>query len=237
MKVCVLTSLIASQALAFTSTVVPSRSSTLLKEAAVEGESAAATTAEVELGSFDIDSVFGVTVETGRICPPLGRYFIEQEAGDLRWWQNAELKHARVCMAATIGWIVQKSGTHFGGVGDNAWYISKSEGVTFEMISKAESPFAALSLIPAAGLLQIAVTAGIIEVLFLQYQNNEEEERVPGEFGYDPLNYVAKYGGFGSEKMNEMRMRELKNGRLGMLAITAWMSNESMPGALPFWHP
>mmetsp|Transcript_26103 Transcript_26103/g.29856 ORF Transcript_26103/g.29856 Transcript_26103/m.29856 type:complete len:239 (-) Transcript_26103:180-896(-) len=235
--VCALISLIASQALAFTATTTP-RSLITLKAATVGDEVEAPVEVDsTEVAPFDIDSVFGITIESGLRCPPLGRYFIEQETGDLRWWQNAELKHARVCMAATIGWTVQKTGTYFGGSGDNAWYISKSEGVTFEMISAAKTPFEALNLIPAAGLLQIAITAGIVEVLAQQYHYDQDAERVPGDYGWDPLNYVEKYGGFGSDKMNEMRMRELKNGRLAMLTITAWVANENMPGALPFWHP
>jgi len=245
MKLFIASSLFAAQALAFTATPL-SRSSTLLNAASVGEEVAVveAPAAEVDTAAstteekpFDIDNVFGVTIETGKRCPPAGRFFIEREAGDLGWWQNAELKHARVCMAAAIGWIVQKSGTHFGGTGDSALFISKSEGITFEMISAAPTPFDALSLIPAAGLIQIAVVAGVIEVLSLRYNQDEEADRVPGDFGWDPLNYVEKNGGFGSEKMNEMRMMELKNGRLGMLAITAWIAEEKMPGALPFWHP
>lgn len=44
--------------------------------------------------AFNIDEEFGITLETGRKCPSLGRILMEDtQPGALKWMQNAELKH------------------------------------------------------------------------------------------------------------------------------------------------
>lgn len=141
-------------------------------------------------------------------------------------------------MVATIGYYVQKSGIYFAGSKGADLLLSNSEEVTFAAISKA-APLDAISMIPANGLIQILFFAGVIETYFYdkQFGENAPDDIVPGNYGYDPLGYTKVEGGWKSEKLTEMRMRELKNGRLAMLAIAAWVANDAIPGALPFWHP
>ena len=91
-----------------------------------------------------VDDAFGVSIETGNKCPPLGAWILEDTSPDaIKWFQNAELKHGRIAMVATIGFMVQKFGVHFplylGPTGSNAfspasdqaWLLSSSSGVTF----------------------------------------------------------------------------------------------------------
>jgi len=98
----------------------------------------------------DMDKAFGVTVETGNKCPPLGRWLLEDAKPEaLAWFQNAEIKHGRIAMLATVGFMTQKFGVHFplylGPTGSNAfhpesdtaWLLSSSTGVTFSDIAKA----------------------------------------------------------------------------------------------------
>ena len=85
----------------------------------------------------------------------------------MKWFQNAEIKHGRVAMVATIGYMVQKFGVHFplylGPTGSNvfspasdeAWYLSTSSGVTFSDVASAASPMEAAQMVPAAGWLQV----------------------------------------------------------------------------------
>ena len=118
--------------------------------------------------SAAIDDAFGTTVETGFKCPPLGRKILEDSPESaVKWFQNAEIKHGRVAMVATIGYMVQKFGVHFplylGPTGSNvfspasdeAWYLSTSSGVTFSDVASAASPMEAAQMVPAAGWLQV----------------------------------------------------------------------------------
>ena len=59
-------------------------------------------TASVAVQSSLIDEAFGISVETGNKCPPLGRWILEDaNENGVKWFQNAELKHGRVAMVAT----------------------------------------------------------------------------------------------------------------------------------------
>jgi len=195
-----------------------------------------------------IDEAFGVSIETGNKCPPLGARILEDTSPDaLKWFQNAEIKHGRIAMVATIGFMVQKSGVHFplylGPTGSNAfhpesadaWLLSSTSGVTFSDIATA-APLDAITMVPAAGWLQIFFAAGLFEAVAFQRQWNEEG-RVPGDYGYDPLGFTKREGGFDSEEIKSLRLKEIKNGRVAMMTIAAWVSNEAIPGALPVWHP
>ncbi|GMH68995.1 hypothetical protein TrRE_jg7759, partial [Triparma retinervis] len=108
----------------------------------------AATTTSL---SSSLDGAIGLTVETGRKCPPLGAKILEGTGPEaLAWFENAELKHGRIAMVATIGFMVQKYGVHFplylGPSGSNVfhptvtsgdWMLSSSSGVTFSDIASA----------------------------------------------------------------------------------------------------
>ena len=229
MKVIAALALLAGSASAFAPASVVSRSS-------------------VATNMASIDEAFGVSIETGNKCPPLGARILEDTQPDaLKWFQNAEIKHGRIAMVATIGFMVQKFGVHFplylGPTGsnvfhpasDSAWYLSTSSGVTFSDIAAA-SPLEAIKMVPAAGLLQIFFVAGWFECVAYQRQW-VEEGRVPGDYGYDPLGFTKREGGFESEELKSLRLKEIKNGRVAMMTIAAWVSNEAIPGALPVWHP
>ena len=139
---------LATSTLAFTTTTAPAATSSSLNAA--------------------IDEAFGTTVETGFKCPPIGAKILEGgNPESIKWFQNAEIKHGRVAMVATIGYMVQKMGVHFplylGPSGSNcfhpesdgSWYLSTTEGITFSDIAHAASPLEAVQMIPAAGLLQV----------------------------------------------------------------------------------
>eukprot|EP00591_Stephanopyxis_turris_P005734 CAMPEP_0195511324 /NCGR_PEP_ID=MMETSP0794_2-20130614/3685_1 /TAXON_ID=515487 /ORGANISM="Stephanopyxis turris, Strain CCMP 815" /LENGTH=198 /DNA_ID=CAMNT_0040638899 /DNA_START=122 /DNA_END=718 /DNA_ORIENTATION=+ len=195
-----------------------------------------------------IDEAFGISIETGNKCPPLGRRILEDAKPEaISWFQNAEIKHGRVAMIATIGFMVQKSGVHFplylGPTGSNcfhpasdaAWLLSSTTGTTFSDIANA-SPLDAIGMVPMAGWVQILFAAGAFEATAYHRQYNVGG-RIPGDYGYDPLGFTKREGGFESDELKSLRMKEIKNGRVAMMTMAAWVSNEMIPGALPVWHP
>jgi light-harvesting complex I chlorophyll a/b binding protein 4 len=177
--------------------------------------------------SAAIDTAFGTSIETGNKCPPLGREILKDagEAG-VKWFQNAEIKHGRIAMVATIGFMVQKMGLHFplylGPSGSNcfnpestdAWLLSSSSGVTFSDLATM-TPLDAIQAVPNAGLFQIFIIGGWFECL--AYNRQWKEGRtIPGDFGYDPLGFTKKAGGIEGKDMESLRMKEIKNGRVAM---------------------
>mmetsp|Transcript_9583 Transcript_9583/g.11470 ORF Transcript_9583/g.11470 Transcript_9583/m.11470 type:complete len:228 (-) Transcript_9583:787-1470(-) len=194
-----------------------------------------------------LDSEFGVSIETGNKCPPLGARILEDaQPSAVKWFQNAEIKHGRVAMVATIGFLNQKLGVHFplylGPTGSNAfhpesdqaWLLSSTDGTTFSDLATM-APLDAIQHVPAAGFLQIFFVAGWFECIAYERQWNQESS-IPGDYGYDPLGFT-KGKDMEGDQMKSLRMKEIKNGRVAMMTMAAWVSNELIPGALPVWHP
>jgi hypothetical protein len=51
------------------------------------------------------------------------------------------------------------------------------------------------------------------------------------------LGFTKRPGGLESEELKSLRLKEIKNGRLAMMTMAAWVSNEVIPGSFPVWHP
>jgi light-harvesting complex I chlorophyll a/b binding protein 4 len=119
---------------------------------------------------------------------------------DIKWLREAELKHGRASMLATVGFVVQQ-------------YVTLP-GVT---------PVADSNLAPSVAgpspMLQIVFGLGILE--WWTNKGNvtmenmfSDPSRIPGNIGFDPLG-MAKNG-----VSEDMQLKELQNGRLAMLAIS-----------------
>jgi len=174
-----------------------------------------------------VDEAFGVSIETGNKCPPLGRNLLKDTGPDgIKWFQNAEIKHGRVAMVATIGFMVQKMGLHFplylGPSGSNcfspestdSWLLSSTSGTTFSELAHA-APLDAITMVPNAGLFQIFIVAGWFECI--AYDRQWKQGRaIPGDYGYDPLGFTKKEGGIEGKDFESLRMKEIKNGRVAM---------------------
>merc|ERR1712216_206239 len=70
--------------------------------------------------------------------------------------RTAEIKHGRVCMAASVGFLVQESGLHFSGS------LSNTPAITFADLSTMGA-LEAWDAVPAAGKAQIVAVAGLLE--------------------------------------------------------------------------
>ena len=53
---------------------------------------------------------------------------------------------------------------------------------------------------------------------------------IAGDLGYDPLGLFKKKT---DAQKDEMRLKELKNGRLAMIAMAAYTSEHWIPGSVP----
>jgi len=130
---------------------------------------------------------------------------------DIKWLREAELKHGRICMLASTGYMAQEffSLPSYPGYSPNA--------------------VEAFTSVPSEGLLQIVAFMAYLEVVSnkgkFTMMNMFEDGRAPGDLGFDPLK-------FGENKATRARleMAELKNGRLAMLAFSGMIHQTFVTG-------
>ena len=118
---------------------------------------------------------------------------------DLYWMREAELKHGRVAMLASLGFIAQEKGL-FLLSSDNHNQITN-----FYLFARAypSSIGFFLVFIGIAELFSgIAITEG-----------RKSGDREPGYFGFNPLKFGSKEATY-----RDLSLKEIKNGRLAMIA-------------------
>jgi len=134
---------------------------------------------------------------------------------DVKWLQESEIKHGRVCMLAATGFVA-------------------SQCFNFPMFADmhVDDSNMAPTVVGSSAMLQIVFAAGIEE-----WRTNkgkitmadmfEDPDRVPGQLGFDPQGFLAKKS---EEDMNKLRLQEIKNGRLAMLAIGGMIHHNFVTG-------
>ena len=133
---------------------------------------------------------------------------------DVKWLREAEIKHGRVSMLATVGFVA-------------------SEFFNFPMFSSmhVDDSNAAPAAVGISAMMQIILVAG-----FEEYRTNKgnitmetmfsDPARVPGDVGFDPMGYKKK----GAAEYAKLQLQELKNGRLAMLAIGGMIHHNFVTG-------
>lgn len=143
----------------------------------------------------------------------------------LFWMREAENKHGRLAMLAAIGWPLSE-----------LWH--KDIAKTFNLESILADGDRAPSLLNgglsspwASGMLIMSIIiAGYLESKAMNsgevFWNVEKPDNyIPGSLGFDPLNL---YNVKGNKKT--METAEIKNGRLAMIAISAYVFQEFATG-------
>lgn len=224
MKLATCVSLLLGSAAAFTTNIPSSQPKTQLSETKADLESLAKELNPV-VGYFDpLD--LGASSFWG--CSQ------EQTIG---WLRQAEVKHGRVAMAAFVGYIVQSNGVHF------PWAIS-FDGSPFP--SDAGSPPEQWDALPQAAKWQIILFIGFLEWFSESQGTHYMRGGKPGAFPKFsdsdviphpvPLNLFDPFG-FSAKKTEEQKavglIKELNNGRLAMLGIIGFLSEQKLEGSVP----
>jgi hypothetical protein len=143
----------------------------------------------------------------------------------LFWMREAETKHARLAMLAAAGWPLSE-----------LWHKNIAEvfGLPSILAGGERAPSllnGGLNSVYASGMLMMSIIiAGYLEGKAMNsgevFWNAEKpDDYTPGDYGFDPLNlYSIK----GSRKT--METAEIKNGRMAMIAITAFAFQEAVTG-------
>jgi hypothetical protein len=128
--------------------------------------------------------------------------------------RSIEIKHGRISMLATMGYITPEVVGRFPG------YLSKSKGVSFEDIPNG---LAAISKVPGVGWVQIVAYCFYCEASVAY----GEGEKVPGDLGWKP----PLLSGFDGEAKQKKLNAEIANGRLAMVAIIGMFFQDGLTGS------
>jgi len=130
--------------------------------------------------------------------------------------RETEIKHGRVSMLATMGYITPEL------VGKFPGEISPSLGVKFADVPNG---LAALSKVPGAGWLQIVAYCLYCESGPFGY--NADPNRKPGELGWRPIGLYST-----DATVRQRRLAaEIANGRLAMMAIIGMFFQDGLTGS------
>lgn len=119
---------------------------------------------------------------------------------NLDYTAAAEIKNGRVAMIAVLGMLVQE--------------IIHLPNPAFS----EPNPLKAIYSVPVEGWIQILVTISVIELATFKttYESG-------ADLGFDPLN-------MGTKNLDELKLKELKNGRLAMLASIGFIMQTIVTG-------
>eukprot|EP00612_Vaucheria_litorea_P002407 CAMPEP_0171457180 /NCGR_PEP_ID=MMETSP0945-20130129/3362_1 /TAXON_ID=109269 /ORGANISM="Vaucheria litorea, Strain CCMP2940" /LENGTH=180 /DNA_ID=CAMNT_0011982737 /DNA_START=196 /DNA_END=738 /DNA_ORIENTATION=- len=161
---------------------------------------------------MSFENELGVTAPLGFFDPAGFTTDGDEEAFNRR--RAVEIKHGRVAMLATIGYIVPDLFKLPGN-------ISNSANLKFADIPNG---LGAIKAVPALGWVQIILFIGLLELVIWPQQ----EDKAPGDIGGD--NWV-RYDDpeVKADKLN----KELNNGRLAQMAIIGMWVQEGVTGQTP----
>merc|ERR1719270_3302840 len=129
--------------------------------------------------------------------------------------RSVEIKHGRICMLATMGYITPELTGKFPG------FLSPSENLKFADIPNG---LGALSKVPFTGWVQMIAYAGFCEFSggFDDYRNGQ-----PGDKGWKPPLLATDDPDTKTRKLNA----EIANGRLAMMAIIGMFFQDGLTGS------
>ncbi|KAG7346038.1 fucoxanthin chlorophyll a/c protein [Nitzschia inconspicua] len=127
------------------------------------------------------------------------------------WFREAELKHCRAAMLATVGFVVPE------------FIRVPGEQFSFEAVPKVLDAHDALP----QSMIQIFAWISFLEACsFPALANMDGFDRAPGDFGFDPLGLKPA----DPQRYKDYQLSELKNGRLAMIAIGGMVAGASVTG-------
>jgi len=165
----------------------------------------------VKKGGFSPDTDIGVTPPLG-LFDPLG--FLSRGPDVYRRYQEIEIKHGRLSMAATLGVIVTEAGIRFPG------YISLSEDIKFADVPGSLD--GAYFGVPIAGWLQIVALIAALDIAVFR----QDPGFPAGDCVQDlPIDWVR----YDDPEVKTFKLNaERNNGRAAMFGILGMISHSAL---------
>merc|ERR1719343_490316 len=157
------------------------------------------------------ENELGVQAPVG-FWDPLG-FAADGDVKSFKRRRSVELKHGRICMLATMGYITPEI------TGKIPGYLSPSAGLKFADIPNG---LAAISKVPSLGWAQIVAYFG-----FCEFSGGFEDYKsgTPGDYGWKVLTSDDP-----AEKTKKLSA-EITNGRLAMVAIIGMFFQDGLTGS------
>lgn len=144
---------------------------------------------------------------------PLG---FAKTSSDLINYREAEIKHARLAMLAAAGWplseLFDKKIANMFGLTPVVDASDRAPSILNGGLEKI-SPFYWVACVAAAA---------AVDVYGISRSKSNDPSYFPGNLGFDPLGLYPK----NEEGQKRMQTTEIKNGRLAMIAVTAFAVQE-----------
>ena len=147
---------------------------------------------------------------------------VGKDAATLRKYREAEIKHGRICMLASVGLLTQEILKNPLGIDGPAIYH-------FQAVDDAFPEFWVIVLTLMA-FVEAAIIAKVWEprsvTKNLKRTANIRDDVEPGDYGWDPL------GWYPSDPVEQsiIKTKELQNGRLAMLGVAGIVAQELVDG-------
>ena len=138
---------------------------------------------------------------------------------DPAFLREAELKHGRLAMLAFAGVLATNGGVHLPG----EFWLDADWTSAWGSVA-AKNPAATSQIILSIGLIEGKTAEGLFDLWL-----GNTEKREPGNLGFDPLKLYPTT----AVAQEKMKLKELKNGRMAMIAMAGFASNHFIPGSVP----
>jgi len=164
--------------------------------------------------------------EDAGVLPPVGYLdplgFGKKASADrLRWFRESELKHGRIAMLASVGFLIGENPEL-----KDAVFPGRGSELSSHILTDHNLDSFWWSFFLGAGILETAFYDKFDSVLDWKLK----KDYAVGDLGFDPLNLKPDDPAIFQDKRN----KELQNGRLAMLALAGFNAQEMTDGK-PIW--
>lgn len=134
------------------------------------------------------------------------------------YMREAEVKHSRLAMLAVVGWPLAELFDKPLADATNLPTLLTKSGASPSVLNGG------LDKVDAVYWAAVVLLAGIVEIESSKVQEAKGKSYIPGDCGFDPLGLYPKT----KEAQFEMQTKEIKHGRVAMMAILGFVAQEAL---------